>query len=194
MISWRGRWIAGRSGRRLLGAGADVHARDVDGRSALSRAVENDDAAMADLLRRAGAFEPHAVEGWPSSIALLASLLRDCDMRMPVRAIITSSEVMSPGQQQLMRDVFGGPIVDHYGQTERAVGWLRPDWEIAPPGTGTGSGRGGESAGYDAEISRGRSLVAAHDDAADVRARRRREDPSGRRSLTGLEFRRRRSL
>jgi hypothetical protein len=33
-----------------------------------------------------------------------------------------------------------------HGQTERAVGWLRPDWEIAPPGTGTGSGRGGESA------------------------------------------------
>jgi hypothetical protein len=36
-------------------------------------------------------------------------------------------------------------VVAH-GQTERAVGWLRPDWEIAPPGTGTGSGRGGESA------------------------------------------------
>jgi hypothetical protein len=33
-----------------------------------------------------------------------------------------------------------------HGQTEKAVGWLRPDWEIAPPGTGTGSGRGGESA------------------------------------------------
>jgi len=32
-----------------------------------------------------------------------------------------------------------------HGQTERAVGWLRPDWEIAPPGTGTGSGRGGET-------------------------------------------------
>jgi hypothetical protein len=31
-----------------------------------------------------------------------------------------------------------------HGQTERAVGWLRPDWEIAAPGTGTGSGRGGE--------------------------------------------------
>jgi hypothetical protein len=29
------------------------------------------------------------------------------------------------------------------GQSERAVGWLRPDWEIAPPGTGVGSGRGG---------------------------------------------------
>ena len=33
-----------------------------------------------------------------------------------------------------------------HGQTERAVGWLRPDWEIARPGTGVGSGRGGEVA------------------------------------------------
>ncbi|WP_447153600.1 phenylacetate--CoA ligase family protein [Nakamurella sp. GG22] len=67
------------------------------------------------------AFEPHAVEGWPSSITLLATLLRECDLRMPVRAIITSSEVMSPGQLRLMREVFGGPIVDHYGQTERVA-------------------------------------------------------------------------
>ncbi len=36
-------------------------------------------------------------------------------------------------------------VVAH-GQTERAVGWLRPDWQIAPPGAGTGSGRGRESA------------------------------------------------
>jgi len=36
-------------------------------------------------------------------------------------------------------------VVAH-GQSERAVGWLRPDWEIATPGTGTGSGRGGEAA------------------------------------------------
>lgn len=33
-----------------------------------------------------------------------------------------------------------------HGQSERAVGWLRPDWEIAQPGTGVGSGRGGEIA------------------------------------------------
>lgn len=33
-----------------------------------------------------------------------------------------------------------------HGQSERAVGWLRPDWEIAPPNSGVGSGRGGESA------------------------------------------------
>jgi len=33
-----------------------------------------------------------------------------------------------------------------HGQTERAVGLLRPDWEIAAPETGIGSGRGGEVA------------------------------------------------
>ena len=34
-----------------------------------------------------------------------------------------------------------------HGQTERAVGWLRPDWEIAPPGASPAvSGRGGETA------------------------------------------------
>jgi len=32
-----------------------------------------------------------------------------------------------------------------HGQTDRAVGWLRPDWEIAPPGSGLGSGRPGEN-------------------------------------------------
>jgi len=33
-----------------------------------------------------------------------------------------------------------------HDQPERAVAWLRPDWEIAPPGTGIGSGRDGEVA------------------------------------------------
>ena len=54
-------------------------------------------------------------------------------------------------------------------------------------------GRGGDSTEYDGQQTRGRSLVA-HVDTADARTRRRREDPSGRRSLTGLEFRRRRPL
>jgi phenylacetate-CoA ligase len=66
-------------------------------------------------------FRPHAIEGWPSSIALLAGLLRDAGQRFPVSAIITSSEVMSSAQRALMREAFAGPIVDHYGQTERVA-------------------------------------------------------------------------
>ena len=57
-------------------------------------------------------------------------------------------------------------------------------------------GRGGGSAGADAaEARHGRSLASIDDDTAGARRlRRQREDPSGRGSLTGLEFRRLRSI
>lgn len=67
------------------------------------------------------AFGPATVEGWPSSLALLAALIRDAGLTLPVRGVITSSELMSPAQIALMRAVYVGPIVDHYGQTERVV-------------------------------------------------------------------------
>jgi phenylacetate-CoA ligase len=77
--------------------------------------------AIPGILTAIRAFRPDAVEGWPSSIALLAARIRDAGEDLPVRAVITSSEMMNPGQQALMRSVFGGPIVDHYGQTERVA-------------------------------------------------------------------------
>ena len=54
-------------------------------------------------------------------------------------------------------------------------------------------GRGGGSAGAGAdEMRQGRSAASINDDAGGARLlRRQREEPSGRRSLTGLEFRRR---
>jgi phenylacetate-CoA ligase len=73
------------------------------------------------LLEQIRAFDPQVVEGWPSSITILASLLRDRGERLPVTAVITSSEVITAEQLKLMREVFGGPVVDHYGQTERVA-------------------------------------------------------------------------
>jgi hypothetical protein len=57
-------------------------------------------------------------------------------------------------------------------------------------------GRGGGSAGADSDETRqGRSAASINDDTGGARlVRRQREDPSGRRSLTGLEFRRLRSI
>jgi phenylacetate-CoA ligase len=71
---------------------------------------------VVEAVRR---YRPHVIEGWPSSITLLAALLRDACETMPVRAVITSSEAMTESQRALMREVFGGPVIDHYGQTER---------------------------------------------------------------------------
>ena len=77
----------------------------------------NLDAIMHDVR----AFEPDAIEGWPSSIALLAALLRERDEKFPVKAVITSSETMTAGRMALIEDVFSGPVIDHYGQTERVM-------------------------------------------------------------------------
>lgn len=78
---------------------------------------QNLPAILADLR----VFGPEVIEAWPSSITLLASLLRDVGERLPVAAVITSSEVITAAQQALMREVFSGPVVDHYGQTERVA-------------------------------------------------------------------------
>ena len=74
--------------------------------------------AVVDAIRD---FRPDAIEGWPSAITVLASLLHDQGLTMPVRAVITSSEVTTATQADLMRTVFLGPIVDHYGQAERVA-------------------------------------------------------------------------
>jgi phenylacetate-CoA ligase len=75
----------------------------------------------SDIVDEIRAFRPHAIEGWPSSMTLLAGLLRERQTRLPMHAVITSSEVMSQSQQALLRDAFVGPIIDHYGQTERVA-------------------------------------------------------------------------
>ena len=56
-------------------------------------------------------------------------------------------------------------------------------------------GRGGKSGGSaEAHTLSGRASSAINEDSSAARIRRPREDPSGRRSLTGLEFRRQRSI
>lgn len=80
-----------------------------------------DVAVLPRLLEDIRRFRPHAIEGWPSSITMLASRLHEAGERLPLNAVITSSEVMTNEQMALMRTVFSAPIIDHYGQTERVT-------------------------------------------------------------------------
>ena len=113
--------------RRIALRGADP---DVDGSGALTRVIPGASQMVVSsyrfgrvdvprLLGEMRAFRPDAVEGWPSSVALLASVLYEHGERLPVTAVITSSEVITAEQSALMQEVFCAPIVDHYGQTER---------------------------------------------------------------------------
>ncbi|MDL5159004.1 phenylacetate--CoA ligase family protein [Actinomycetospora termitidis] len=76
---------------------------------------------LPEILAAVRAHAPVAVEGWPSSLTLFATLLRDAGEPLRVRAVITSSEVIGAAAARTLEEVFGGPVVDHYGQTERVA-------------------------------------------------------------------------
>jgi phenylacetate-CoA ligase len=68
------------------------------------------------------AFLPDYIDSYPSSIALLASLLRDAALPAPrPKAIITSAETLTMLQRELIEAVFGGRCFDQYGCTEQSV-------------------------------------------------------------------------
>jgi phenylacetate-CoA ligase len=124
--SWFG---VGRGARRLVLRGSDFSSgrpgsltKVIPGAGQLLVSSYHLVAGNVDsILEDVRAFGPEVVEGWPSSIALLAALLSERGLRLPVRAVVTSSESMAAGRVALMREVFGAPVVDHYGQTERVV-------------------------------------------------------------------------
>jgi phenylacetate-CoA ligase len=68
------------------------------------------------------AYAPDYIDSYPSSIALLASLLRDAGLPAPhPKAIITSAETLTAPQRELIEEVFGTRCFDQYGCTEQSV-------------------------------------------------------------------------
>ncbi|WP_445256057.1 phenylacetate--CoA ligase family protein [Nocardioides aurantiacus] len=120
-----------RGARRVVvrAAGAGLGAEDPDEVATLvpgarQLLVSGYVVAAADperLLRTVREFRPDAMEGWPSSLSALANLMADRGETLPVRAVITSSEMMTQDQVATLERVFCAPVVDHYGQTERVT-------------------------------------------------------------------------
>ncbi len=76
-------------------------------------------AHYADALAR---FQPLVIDAYPSSIAPIARhLLRSKDTRIRPRAVITSSETLSPEDAATIGAAFGCPVFDHYGSAEMAA-------------------------------------------------------------------------
>lgn len=73
-------------------------------------------AHYADALAR---FQPLVIDAYPSSIAPIARhLLRSKDTRIRPRAVITSSETLSPEDAASISAAFNCPVFDHYGSAE----------------------------------------------------------------------------
>lgn len=64
---------------------------------------------------------PKAIEGYPSTLYNLAIAFRRKGMRLHVPVAFTSSETMYDFQREVIEEVFGCKVFDHYGTTERTL-------------------------------------------------------------------------
>lgn len=78
----------------------------------------NQDAYLSSLAQ----FRPEVIEGYPSSLAVLAGwLLRTSKpYKISPRAIFTTAETLTGSQRSLIEQAFGCPVFDYYGSNDGA--------------------------------------------------------------------------
>jgi len=67
------------------------------------------------------AFAPAVMDGYPSTLYLLARYLKSRGQRLPVRAAVTSSETLYDWQRAVIEESFACRVFDYYALAERAV-------------------------------------------------------------------------
>ena len=72
-------------------------------------------------LRKLRSFRPRVIEGYPSTVQLLAQFLDQCGERMPLGAVLTTSETLRTDQRELIERVFECRVFDFYGLAERVI-------------------------------------------------------------------------
>jgi phenylacetate-CoA ligase len=66
-------------------------------------------------------FEPAVMDGYPSTLYVLAKYLRSVNRTFPVRAAITSSETLYDFQREVIEERFACRVFDYYALAERVV-------------------------------------------------------------------------
>lgn len=66
-------------------------------------------------------FSPAVLDGYPSTLYVLAKYLQGCGKTFPVRAVLTSSETLYDFQRQVIEERFNCRVFDYYGMAERVV-------------------------------------------------------------------------
>jgi len=66
-------------------------------------------------------FRPTFIEGFPSTLLILAQHLKQHDRLLPLRAVFTSSEPLYAVHREEIERRFETKIFDHYGQAERVA-------------------------------------------------------------------------
>ena len=64
-------------------------------------------------------YQPLGIDGYPSSIYILAKFMLKKNIRFPLKAVLTSSETLSPNHKSVIEKAFACPVYDYYGMAER---------------------------------------------------------------------------
>ncbi len=66
-------------------------------------------------------FRPKAIEGYPSTIYIVASYLLKRKKMVPMKAVFCTSEPLMPYQRETIERAFGCKVFDSYGMSERVI-------------------------------------------------------------------------
>jgi len=72
-----------------------------------------------DYARTIQRFGVKAVVGYPSALSFLARACLDAGYDLPLRAALTTSELITPKMRETITEAFGCPVFDFYGSAER---------------------------------------------------------------------------
>ncbi|MFO7305917.1 MAG: hypothetical protein C0P74_010395 [Gammaproteobacteria bacterium] len=97
-------WIFALGGRRLIFSSNHLSER-----------------TLLDFVRALRDFAPDVLWVYPTPLEVLCLLLQQVGLRLDVRCVLSSSEVLQPQVWQLARDVLGCTLIDRYGQAERVA-------------------------------------------------------------------------
>jgi phenylacetate-CoA ligase len=76
---------------------------------------------LAAYLQALRGFQPAVMDGYPSSLYVLAKMLLNHGERLPVRAAITSSETLYDFQREAIESAFECRVFDYYAAAERVI-------------------------------------------------------------------------
>jgi len=66
-------------------------------------------------------YKPVGIEGYPSSVFALARLMENHSIEYRMRGVLTSSEILSQEQRDIITKAFQCPVYDYYGMAERVT-------------------------------------------------------------------------
>lgn len=76
---------------------------------------------LPSYVKKLRQYRPAAIEGYPSTVYILARYLQKVGETLPVKAVFTSSETLMPLQRAVIEERFEAPVFDFLGMAERVV-------------------------------------------------------------------------